>query len=101
MVIHGNAGYLSSDNFVPRNIYSYAVKEGTKNILRRAVGRKIRPLSFSYYYEMHYKELKHFFECVTHDLNPRASATDGLKIIELIEETYKAQNNTLSAEKEL
>jgi predicted dehydrogenase len=97
MVIHGNAGYLSSDNLVPKNIYSHAVKEGTKNILRRVIGKEIRSLSFSYYYEMYYKELKHFFECIMHDSNPRVSAVDGLKIIELIEEAYRDQNKTLSS----
>jgi len=89
MILHGNAGYVSSDNLVPRNIYVHAVKEGTKNLLRKVSGRKIRPLSYSYYYEAYYKELRHFFDCIINDLNPSVSATDGLKTIKIIEEAYK------------
>lgn len=92
MVLHGNAGYISSDNLVPKNIYLHAVKEGTKNLLRKVVGKKIKPLAYSYYYEAYYKELQHFFDCIMNDSNPSISATDGLKTIELIEEAYKNHN---------
>lgn len=88
--LHGNAGYMSSDDFVPRNLYFHAVKEGTKNLFRRLIGKKIRPLSYTYHYESFYKELKHFFDCIKYDLNPAISANDGLKTIELIEKAYKS-----------
>jgi len=88
LVLHGNAGYLSADDFRPRNLYLHAIKEGTKNLLRRLSGRKIRPLSYSYYYEAFYKELSHFFNCIRYDSTPVVSATDGLKTIELIEQAY-------------
>lgn len=89
VILHGNAGYISSDDLVPRNIYLHAVKEGTKNFLRKVVGKKIKPLSYSYYYESYHKELQHFFDCVKNDSDPSVSATDGLKTVELIEEAYK------------
>ena len=89
VILHGNAGYLSSEDLVPRNVYVYAIKEGMKNLLRKAIRKKIRPLSYSYYYTQYYKELQHFFDCVKHDSNLSVSATDGLKTIELIEEAYK------------
>lgn len=89
IILHGNAGYMSSDNLVPGNIYLHAVKEGTKNLFRRVVWRKIRPLSWTYWYESYYKELKHFFDCVKNDSSPSVSATDGLKTTELIEEAYR------------
>jgi len=88
-ILHGNAGYISSEDLVPRNVYIHAVKEGIKNLLRKAIGKKIRPLSYSYHYTQYYKELQHFFYCLKHDLNPSISAIDGLKTIELIEEAYK------------
>jgi len=97
MILHGNAGYVSSEDFVPRNIYVYAVKEGTKNLLRKALGRKIKPLSYSYYYEAYYKELKHFLDCVKNDSIPSVSANDGLKVVELIEQAYKSHNQVQSA----
>jgi predicted dehydrogenase len=89
LMLHGNAGYLSIDDFVPRNLYHHAVKEGTKNLFRKLVGKKIRPLSYTYYYESFYKELKHFFDCVKYDSDPAVSALDGLKTIQLIEQAYK------------
>jgi predicted dehydrogenase len=89
MILHGCAGYVSSDDLVPKNLYFHAIKEGVKNILRRAVGKKIRPLSYSYYYEAYYKELRYFFDCVKNDVEPSVSAIDGLETIELIEEAYK------------
>jgi len=92
LILHGNAGYISSDDLIPKNPYVHAAKEGTKNLFRRVVGRKIRPLSYTYFYESYYKELNHFFDCIKNDLNPEISANDGLKTVELIEEAYKASD---------
>ncbi|MEM4713277.1 MAG: Gfo/Idh/MocA family oxidoreductase [Candidatus Bathyarchaeia archaeon] len=89
VVLHGCAGFISSENLTPRNIYFHAIKEGTKNILRKTFGRKIKPLSWSYYYEAYYKELQSFFSCVRNDSEPPVSAVDGLKTVELIEKVYK------------
>jgi len=89
VILHGNAGYLSSDDLVPHNLYLHAAKEGTKNFLRRVVGRKIRPLSYTYYYESFYRELVHFFDGVENDSDPLVSAVDGLKIVELIHKAYE------------
>jgi hypothetical protein len=77
---------------IPRNMYLHAIREGTKNLFRKLVGKKITPLSYTYYYESYYKELKHFFDSLKYDSNPSISATDGLKTIELIDEAYKACN---------
>jgi predicted dehydrogenase len=89
IILHGNAGYLSSEDLVPRNIYTHAVRVGMKNILKRVVGRKITPLSYTYFYESYYKELKHFFDCVRTGSEPSVSAEDGLRTIETIEEAYQ------------
>jgi hypothetical protein len=83
---------MSAANFRPKNLYAHAIKEGTKNLLRKIVGKKIQPLSYTYYYESFYKELKYFFDCIKLDLNPIVSAIDGLKTIELIEKAYKNCN---------
>lgn len=88
-LLHGTAGYLSSDDFIPKNLYRWALKEGSKNILRRIVGRRVRYLSYTYHYEPFYKELVHFFDCVRRDVEPAVSAVDGLKTVELIEAAYK------------
>jgi len=98
VLLHGTAGYLSSDNFVPGNLYSHAVKEGAKNIARRMVGRRIRFLYYTYYYECFYKEMVSFFDCIRKDSEPPVSAIDGLKTVEIIEQAYKksGMNQALS-----
>jgi predicted dehydrogenase len=87
-ILHGNSGYLSSDDLVPKNMYIHAVKEGIRNFFRKITGRKIRYLSYTYYYEAYYKELVHFFDCIKHDREPEISVYEGLKTMELIEEAY-------------
>jgi predicted dehydrogenase len=89
VILHGNAGYLSSDDLVPHNLYFHAFKEGSKNILRRAFGKSVHPLAYTYYFESYYKELAHFFDCVKNDTEPSVSATDGLKTVEIIQEAYE------------
>jgi predicted dehydrogenase len=89
MILHGYAGYISSEDLVPKNIYLHAIKEGAKNILRKTIGKKIKPLSYSYYYEAYYKELQQFFDCIKKDYDPPVSAVDGLKTLEIIEEAYQ------------
>jgi predicted dehydrogenase len=95
MVLHGSSGYLSINDFRPKNLYSHAIKEGTKNILRRLAGRKIRPMSFTYYYESFYDELVSFFDCINADSTPQVTATDGLRTVELIESAYKNSHSKI------
>jgi len=95
VTLHGSAGYVSYTDFGPKSLYSHAVKEGTKNILRRLVGRKIRPMSYTYYYEAFYDELESFFGCINADSTPLVTATDGLRTLELIEGAYKHSNSVV------
>jgi predicted dehydrogenase len=92
VILHGNAGYLSSENLVPRNLYLHAIKESAKNFLRRIVGKRIRYLSYTYYYEPFYQELEHFFNCIKKDLEPAVSVKDGLKTVEVIQQAYRLAN---------
>ncbi len=87
--LHGSAGYVSYSDFGPGNLFSYAAKEGTKNILRRLAGRKIHPMSYTYYYEAFYSEMASFFDCIKNNSTPLVTATDGLRTVELIESAYK------------
>jgi len=89
VILHGSSGYMSSDELVPKNVYLHAIKEGVKNLCRRAIRRKIEPISYTYFAKAYHKELQHFFECVTKDLEPSVSSEDGLRTIEAIEEAYK------------
>jgi len=92
LILHGDADYLSSEELIPKNLYIHAMKEGAKNFLRKIVGKKIRPLSYTYYYESYYKEMTHFFNCIKEDKSPPVSAIDGLKTIEIIDEAYRIFN---------
>jgi myo-inositol 2-dehydrogenase/D-chiro-inositol 1-dehydrogenase len=91
VILHGNAGFIASDNFTPTHFYLYAMKEGIKNLSRRIIGKEIHWLSYYEVYESYYKELEHFYKCVRNDLNLSigASAIDGLKATEIIEKVYK------------
>lgn len=93
-ILHGDAGFLSTDDLVPKKMYSHAVKEASKNIVKRIVGRKVRRLSYTYYWESYYKELTSFFECIEKDTEPPITAVDGLKTVQIIEDAYKLYENT-------
>jgi predicted dehydrogenase len=88
-IAHGNAGFTSTNKYAPRNLYQHALREGTKNIARRITGRKIRPLSYTYYYEPYLKELDIFFNSVKRDEDPPVTVDDGLKTVEIITKVYQ------------
>jgi predicted dehydrogenase len=94
-IVHGNAGFTSTDHFIPKNLYFHAIKEGTKNLLRKIAGRKIKPLSYTYYYEQYFKELKLFFDCLKKDLEPPVTVIDGLKTVEIIHKAYQLADRTV------
>jgi predicted dehydrogenase len=97
-ILHGSAGYLSTDELVPHNLYTHAAKVGVKNILNRAVGRKIRPLYYTYHNEGFYKELNHFFNCIKTDSEPSVTAVDGLKAVEIINQAYQLNKRNPQSE---
>ncbi len=93
-ILHGAAGFLSTDNLVPRSMYRHAGKEAAKNVLRRLALKKPRLLSYTYFWESYYKEMIAFVESVTRDLPTPTTATDGMKIVQLIEESYSLFNSS-------
>lgn len=96
-ILHGDSGYLSTEELIPRKIYVHAAKEALKNILRRATGRKLRHLSYTYYWESYYKELTSFFDSIERDADTPTTAVDGLKVVQVIEDAYKLFNTTSEA----
>lgn len=92
VILHGESGFITTDELIPRNLYTHAVKVGIKNFFKKIGGRKIIPLTYTYYYDSYYKELDHFFSCIRNDVDPDISAYDGLKTIEVIKEIYKKSN---------
>ena len=93
-ILHGDSGYLSTDDLVPHKMYSYAAKESAKNIFRRMAGRKITPLSYTYYWESYYKEFISFFKSLKENSDSPITAEDGLKTVQIIENAYKLFKTT-------
>jgi len=94
VILHGTAGFISTDQFVPRNLYIHAAKEGIKNVLRRALGIEIRPLTYTYFYSSYAEELRHFFTCIENDSTPIVTAQDAFRVIRTIEEIYSMHNGS-------
>jgi predicted dehydrogenase len=88
VILHGTVDFASTDNYMP-DIYWNAISEGTRNILRKMVHKKIKPLSYAYYYYSYYKELDHFFNCIITSQEPIISPKESFKTLELIDEVYR------------
>jgi predicted dehydrogenase len=80
---------------VPRNLYLHAAKEGAKNFFRKFLGKKVRYLSYTYYYEAFYRELEHFFNCIKKGVDVIVSVEDGLETVKLIAQAYALFNKGL------
>jgi predicted dehydrogenase len=87
--LHGTVGYVSTDKFVPRNPYFHAMKEGTSNLLRRIMGRKVHYLSYTYYYASFAEILNQFFEGIRTNRQPSVSCEEQLSVIKTIEGIYR------------
>ncbi|MBX5329167.1 MAG: Gfo/Idh/MocA family oxidoreductase [Candidatus Bathyarchaeota archaeon] len=98
MILHGTAGFMSTDQYAPKNLYVHAAKEGMKNILRRLFGRTIRPLTYTYYYASYAKELRHFFNCIKTDSEPLVTVDEARKNVEVIERIYQEYGKVIPYE---
>ncbi|MEM3627372.1 MAG: Gfo/Idh/MocA family oxidoreductase [Candidatus Bathyarchaeia archaeon] len=89
MILHGTAGFVSTDQFMPGNMYTHAMKEAAKNILRKILGMKIKPLTYTYYYASLFKEIEAFVNCLKKGCTPPITLYDALRVISLIDRVYK------------
>jgi len=89
--LHGTARFLSTDNFTPKNLYLHAAKEVLKNVSAKIVGKKINPLSYTYYYTSYFKELQNFFQRINSDddMSDLPTVDDGLETIRVVEDSYR------------
>jgi len=87
--LHGTVGYVSTDSFTPGNLYLHAMKEGTLNLLRRAVGKKLRYLSYTYYYASYFEILDQFFESIRKDVQLPVLLEEQLEVMRAIESVYR------------
>lgn len=87
VILHGTVDFISTDDFTP-NIYWNAINEGTLNLCRKIIRKKIKPLTYTYYYHSYYKELEHFFNCIKMSQQPIISPDQSFRTLELITESY-------------
>ena len=89
--IHGTVGYDSTERYAPYNLRLYAVKEGALNFLRKVSGRKVRYLSYTYYYASFYKVLEIFFEMLKQGIESPISLERQFGVMRIIDEIYRQQ----------
>lgn len=94
IILHGTSGFMSTDQYTPRNLYVHAAKEAIKNIARRIVGIKIHPLTYTYFYASYFKELQCFFESLKNGSEPPVTMESALKSIKIIEQIYQTKEGT-------
>jgi len=89
--LQGTTKFLSTDHLLPRNMYFHAMKAATRNVLLRMMGKKINPLSYTYYYTSYFKEMQSFFKSIRSDFepNPLATVDDGVEAVRIIEKAYR------------
>lgn len=87
--LHGSVGNASTDHFSPRSLRLHAIKEGTYNLLRKATGRKVSFLSYTYYYRSFFKVLELFFESIKKDTQIPISPEEQVEVVRLIDDIYK------------
>ena len=89
VIVHGTAGFASTDQYTPANLKLHAAVEAAKNVLRRAGGRRIRPLSYTFYYPSYVEELQQFVDSIRLGVPPPVTIGDGWETVRIIEEIYR------------
>jgi len=87
--LHGTVGYVSTDRFSPKNLYFHAMKEGALNLFRRAIGKSVQYLSYTYYYASFTKVLHQFFESIKKDVQLPVLLEEQMAVIKTIESVYR------------
>jgi len=87
--LHGTAGYDSTERYEPRNPKVYAVREGVSNLFRKIVGKKLRYLSYTYYYYSFYRILNVFFDHLKQGTELPISLKEELDVMRTIDLIYK------------
>jgi len=87
--LHGTAGSISLDLAFSTVSMKKVVREISKNVIRKLLGKEIQPYSLSESNSRaYYEELKHFINCIREDREPSVTGKDGLECAKLIDEAY-------------
>ncbi len=74
-----------------------AVKEGALNLMRRAAGKKLNYLSYTYYYSSFYNIMNLFFDALKNGSEFPISLDEELNVMQIIDSAYRL--NEMSPEK--
>ena len=86
---HGTVGYDSTDLYAPNNLRIHAVKEAASNFFRKMLRRKVRYLSYTYYYSSFYRILELFFEMMKEGAESPISLGEQLEVVRIIDDIYR------------
>ena len=87
--LHGTVGYKSTDNFAPKNLRVHAIKAASRNLLRKATGRKMKYLSYTYYYHSFFQILELFFDAIQKNTELPISLKEEIDVVKIIDDVYK------------
>jgi predicted dehydrogenase len=87
--LHGTVGYDSTERYAPKNLRIHALKEGTLNLIRRMLRKKVRYLSYTYYYNSFYEILDVFFEALKRGTELPISLEGQLAVLQTIDSIYR------------
>ena len=97
VTLWGTAGFASTDDLRSKSITSYALRNATKNLTRKLIGKPVIPLG--YMASAFFKEIQHFALCIRKDTKPIVTAEDGLKSLKIISKAYEsAKQKNLSVD---
>ena len=86
--LEGIAESMANTDFVP-DFYRHAGTSALANVGKRLLGRDPDYFEPTYYYRAHFEALRDFVEAVRDDREAPVSGADGLRALELVEETYR------------
>jgi predicted dehydrogenase len=97
--MHGTVGYDSTDNYLPANAVTNAVKEGALNLMRRVAGKKLNYLAYTYYYSSFYTIMNLFFDALKNGTDFPVSLEEELNVMRIIDSAYRL--NEISLDRQL
>jgi myo-inositol 2-dehydrogenase/D-chiro-inositol 1-dehydrogenase len=87
--MHGTVGYKSTDDFAPKNLRVHAIKAASSNMLRRITGKKLKYLSYTYYYHSFFHILELFCNSIQNETEFPISLKEEIEVVKIIDDIYK------------
>jgi len=94
--LHGTVGYTSTDNFAPKNLRLHAIKAASRNLLRKATGKRMKYLSYTYYYHSFFHILELFCNAIQNDTEFPVTLKEEIDVMKIIDDIYKRTEANLN-----